>query len=93
MRPQSWFVCDLQSGLPLVKQLFLLEEDKPSLAAYLAPYGIAGLPWLNRTPPVTLLLKPAQRRRIERVYADDFALIEQVRRQRDEVRSANIAAE
>ena len=96
MRPQSWFVCDLQTGMPLVNHLFLLEEDKPVLSAYLAPYGIGGLPWLNRTPPVALLLTPAQRGRIERLYAGDFALIESVRRQkrdRNEAQVAKIAAE
>ena len=37
MRPQSWFVCDLRTGTPLVKDLFLYGEDDAALAAYLAP--------------------------------------------------------
>lgn len=82
MRPQSWFVCDSESRVPLVKNLFLYGEDDAALAAYLAPQGIGALPWLNQAPRATLLLNARQRRRIERLYADDFALIESVRRER-----------
>ncbi len=58
----------------------------------------APLPWLNRAPRATLLLNARQRRRIERLYADDFALIESVRaarakRAKDQFRIAAIAAE
>lgn len=81
MRPQSWFVCD-GAGTPLVKSLFLYGEDEGRLAAYLAPQGIGALPWLNRAPRAALRLDASQRRRIERLYADDFALIESVRRDR-----------
>lgn len=79
MRPQSWFVCDLQGGAPLVKNLFLYREDDAALAAYLAPHGVGALPWLNRSARTHLMLTMRQRRRVERLYADDFALIEQVR--------------
>jgi hypothetical protein len=94
MRPQSWFVRDPASGAPLVKNLFLLGE--PALAAYLAPQKIGPLPWLNRGPRTGLLLNARQRRRIEHLYADDFALIDSVRaakRKDDLFRSAAIAAE
>lgn len=77
MRPQSWFVCDPRTGAPLVKNLFLLGES--ALAAYLAPHGIGRLPWINRAPRPALLLNARQRRRIELLYAADFALIESVR--------------
>jgi hypothetical protein len=96
MRPQSWFVCDLQTGKPLVKDLFVLGEDSAALTAYLAPYKIGQLPWINRAPRSPLLFNPRQRRRIERLYAGDFALIESVRRTkpaRDLSRGAAIAAE
>lgn len=94
MRPQSWFVTD--HGAVLVKSLFLLGEDSAALAAYLAPHGIGKLPWLNRAPRAYLFLSASQRRRIERLYADDFALIDSVRalkRARDEALAAKIAAE
>ena len=98
MRPQSWFVCDHASGVPLVKDLFLLGEETGALAAYLAPQKIGPLPWLNRAPRTALLLNAGQRRRIERLYADDFALIDSVRSARakrleDTFRTAAIAAE
>ncbi len=96
MRPQNWFVTDLQTGAVLVKNLFLLGEDSAALSAYLAPHGIGRLPWLNRAARTHLLLTQSQRRRIERLYADDFALIDSVRRQkrtRDAALCAAIAAE
>jgi hypothetical protein len=94
MRPQSWFVCDPLTAEPLVKDLFLLEDDRAALTAYLAPYKIGPLPWINRAPRPALLPTARQRRRIERLYADDFALIESVRRAKQApFRSAAIAAE
>jgi hypothetical protein len=94
MRPQSWFVCDPVTGAPLVKDLFVLGEDGGALAAYLAPYQIGALPWINRAPRPPLALNTSQRRRIERLYAGDFALIESVRRaSRDRFGNAPIAAE
>jgi Sulfotransferase family len=96
MRPQSWFVCDLRTAIPLVKDLFVLGEDGAALAAYLARHKVGELPWINRAPRAALMLGAGQRRRIERLYAADFALIESVRRTkqaRDLCRSAVIAAE
>ena len=98
MRPQSWFVCDGVTGAPLVKNLFILGEDGAALADYLAPQNIGPLPWLNRAPRAALVLNARQRRRIERLYADDFALIDSVRsarwqRAEDRFRVAAIAAE
>jgi hypothetical protein len=94
MRPQSWFVCDPRTGESLVKDLFRLDADGAALAAYLAPHWSGVLPWINRAPRAALTLNVRQRRRIERLYADDFALIESVRRARQErFRSAAIAAE
>ncbi len=84
MRSQSWFVCDGRS--PLVGNLFLYGEGDGALADGLAPHGVGPLPWLNRS------------RRVEQIYASDFALIESVRAQRasrgeDVFRAAAIAAE
>jgi len=96
MRPQSWFVTDDNNGSVLVKDLFLLGEDSAALSAYLAPHGVSRLPWLNHAPRAHLFLSARQRRRIERLYADDFALIDSVRRQRRERNEAfavRIAAE
>ncbi len=95
MRPQSWFVCD-DAGALLVKDMFLLGEEDAALASYLAPHGIDRLPWLNRAPRPLLFLSASQRRRIERIYADDFALIDSLRRRkraRDAAYAARIAAE
>ena len=89
MRPQSWFVCE--AGEVLVKSLFLLGEDSAALSLYLAPYGVRQIPWLNRAPRPYLFLNAGQRRRVERLYADDFALIESLRRQKRE-RDANLSA-
>ncbi len=94
MRPQSWFVCDPVTGASLVKDLFILGEDGGALAAYLAPHKIGRLPWNNRAPRPPLALNAGQRRRVERLYEGDFALIESVRRaSRDRFRGAAIAAE
>ena len=96
MRPQSWFVCDLQTAEPLVKDLFVLGEDGAALSAYLSRYKVGALPWINRAPRAALMLGARQRRRIERFYAADFALIESVRRAkqaRNLSRTAAIAAE
>jgi len=94
MRPQSWFVCDLKTGAPLVKDLFLYGEDEGALIAYLAAHGVPELPWLNRAKRQPLVLSPRQRRRVERLYADDFALIESVRAARASGKAAwAIAAE
>lgn len=79
MRPQSWFVTDLVTGAPLVDELFLYGEDNGLLAAWLARHGVKELPWLNRSERSPLILTPRQRRRIERLYASDFALIESLR--------------
>jgi Sulfotransferase family len=96
MRPQSWFICDCESSMPLVKNLFLLGEDAAALSAYLAPQKVGPLPWLNRAPRPALLLNAGQRRRVELLYADDFVLIDSVRvarRTQPMFRAAAIAAE
>lgn len=79
MRPQNWFVCDPATGAVLVDKLFLYGEDDAQLAAWLARHGVRELPWLNRARRSALPFTARQRRRVERLYAGDFALIESVR--------------
>jgi hypothetical protein len=90
MRPQAWFVCDLQTGAPLVDDLLLFGED--DLGRYLSTHGIAALPWLNRSERWPLHLTATQRARIRELYAADFALIDSLRRSRREA-ALVIAAE
>jgi len=73
MRPQSWFVCDLETGTPLVGELFVLGD--PAVSAYLRAQGVERLPWLNRAQRQPLFLSTRQKARIERLYAQDFALV------------------
>jgi hypothetical protein len=80
MRPQSWFVCDLKTGMPLVDDLLLFGED--DLGRYLSAHGVAALPWLNRSERRPLHLTPSQRDRVKQFYAADFALIDSLRRLR-----------
>ena len=98
MRPQSWFVCELETATPLVKRLFLYGQDGEALADYLQAHGVAKLPWLNPSARIPLLLSVRQRRRIEKIYARDFELVETLRRQNaceafNRARIAGIAAE
>ena len=76
MRPQSWFVCDPQNGLPLVRRLFRYGRDHAALLAYLKPFGIDSLPWLNRSVRIPLTLSWRQKLRVEKIYAGDFALLD-----------------
>ena len=96
MRPQSWFVCDLQTGAPLVKSLFLYGEDRERLGAFLAGYGVRAVPWLNASQRLSVFLSAKQKRRIETLYAQDFALVAALRVARQaeaEFQTARIAAE
>lgn len=76
MRPQAWFVCDSDSGLPMTKRLFLYRRDRAALLAYLKPFGIDALPWLNRSVRIPLELSRRQKLRVEKIYAADFALMD-----------------
>jgi hypothetical protein len=81
MRPQSWFVTDAD-GRVLVKNLFILGADDAALAAYLKPFGVGPIPHVNRSKRQSLELTDTQRRRVEKIYAGDFALIESLRAKR-----------
>jgi hypothetical protein len=96
MRPQSWFVSDLRSGAPLVKKLFLLDEDKDRLAHFLNLYGVSSLPRLNASDRIPLFLSPRQKHRVENIYHRDFELVAALRRERaraNGARALTIAAE
>lgn len=90
-RPQSWFVTDTD-GKVMVKKLFILGEDDAALADYLKPQGIGAIPHVNRSRRQKLELTAEQRRRVEKIYAADFALIESLRAQRAKA-PGNFAAE
>ncbi|MEP6829006.1 MAG: hypothetical protein ABI963_01605 [Rhizomicrobium sp.] len=98
MRSQSWFVCDLETGAPLVKRLFLYGQDDAALSSYLKSHGVDKLLWLNPSVRNPLQLSARQRERVERIYARDFALVRALRYRRaqeppDILRVAGIAAE
>ena len=97
MRPQSWFVCDLKTGAPLVKRLFLYGRDDALLSDFLKSHGVDRLAWLNPSIRNPLELSARQRRRIEKIYAGDFQLVEALRDRRaqdsDFLRAAGVAAE
>lgn len=95
MRPQSWFVSDLVTGELLVKRLFLYGRDDEALLAYLKGHGVDTLPWLNPSIRNPLNLSSGQKRRIEKIYARDFELVEALRgwRAGGTIRLASVAAE
>lgn len=95
MRPQAWFVTDLQTGAVLVKRLFQLGPDAMALAAFLQGHGVPSLPHLNAAPRLPLRLTPRQHDRVRRLYADDFALLAGLAaaRRQDAERLARTAAE
>jgi hypothetical protein len=98
MRPQSWFVSDLKTGEKLVKRLFLYGRDHDALAVYLNAHGVARLPWLNRSMRMPLDFSARQKARIQKLYAADFQLVEQLRTtrtatEREILRAMGVAAE
>jgi len=78
MRPQSWFICDA-NGYTMVRRLFLYGRDQAELLAYLMPFGIDSLPWLNRSVRIPLILSRRQKLRVEKIYREDFALMDLLR--------------
>jgi hypothetical protein len=82
MRPQSWYVTDLDSGEVLVKRLFLLGAETEALADYLRGHGVGPLGWINRSERVALNLTPSQCERVVNLYRQDFDLIGALRAER-----------
>ena len=82
MRPQSWYITDLDSGEVLVKRLFLLGPETEALCDYLRGHGVGPLGWINRSERLPLELTPIQCQRIVELYHEDFALISALRAQR-----------
>jgi hypothetical protein len=96
MRPQSWFICDLKTGQPLVKRLFLYGRDHEALSAYLSAHGVTRLPWLNKSIQMPLDFSARQKSRIQKIHHGDFQLMEQMkdaRALREILRTAGVAAE
>ncbi|RYG56602.1 MAG: hypothetical protein EON56_03840 [Alphaproteobacteria bacterium] len=75
MRSQTWFVCDLNSDRPLVKDLFVYGRDDEALGGYLAKFGVSKVPRLNASDRTDTPLTVRQRSRIETLYRSDFELI------------------
>lgn len=74
MRPQSEFVTD-GDGRVMVDHLFLLGRDDRRLRAFLADYGVADLPVMNRTERAKVALTPAQEDAVRELYPEDFELV------------------
>jgi hypothetical protein len=74
MRPQSWFVSDLDTGCLLVDRIFRLDDERAAIDAFLLDHGAGPLPHSNRSSGERLDLTPQQRRRVEDIYAADFTL-------------------
>ena len=96
MRPQAWFICDFKDGRPLVKNLFLYQElyGDGALGDYLKAKGVRTVPWLNAASRPPLALTRRQRGRIADLYAQDLALVDDLRAaRRMQMAALAIAAE
>jgi hypothetical protein len=94
MRPQSWYISDLQTGQLLVKRLFLLGAETEKLDDHLRGHGAHPLGWLNRSTRLPMTLTPLQCRRIVALYEDDFTMIGKLRAERSVQEAAmRLAAE
>ena len=82
MRPQSWYITDLNSGEVLVKRLFLLGPETEALCDYLRRHGVGPLGWINRSERLPLDLTPLQCQRVVDLYREDFELVSALRAQR-----------
>lgn len=93
MRPQSWYVTDLESGEVLVDRLFLLGPETEALTDYLAGFGVGPLGWINRSERLPLDMTPEQCRRVVALYRQDFELISRLRAERAREAAARRLAE
>ena len=78
-RPQSHFVCD-EAGRVIVKNIFLLGRDDARIAAFAAAHGQHPLTRRNWTAKKPIELTDRQRARIADLYADDFRLIDALKK-------------
>ena len=78
-RPQWWYVAN-RSGAIDVDSLWLLGEQDAEIAALLDSHGFAPPGYANRTSRTARRLSAAQRARVERIYAPDFAIYDVVSR-------------
>lgn len=76
-RPQSWYITDA-AGCVAVDHLLAL-DDIPRLAQLVPGFPDRMIPRLNRSRPMELPLTSAQRARLRRIYAADFALWDRLR--------------
>ena len=80
-----------------MKRLFLYGRDDARLSDFLKSHGVEKLAWLNPSIRNPLELSARQRRRIEKIYAGDFQLVEALRdrhaQDSDFLRAAGVAAE
>lgn len=77
-RPQCWYVAD-RAGNIRVRHLLLLEEGD-GLARFLAGRNGVQLPHANRTKRAQRSVTPDQLARLQRLYAQDYALYDEVKR-------------
>jgi hypothetical protein len=76
-RPQNWYVTDWR-GAVAVDRLVML-EDLPCLAELAPELGLPDLPHLNRGHQPAERLSLAQLRRLRRLYARDYEMVESLR--------------
>jgi hypothetical protein len=78
-RPQWWYVAN-RSGAIDVDSLWVLGEQDAEIASLLDSKGFAPPGYANRTRRAARRLSTAQRARVERIYAPDFAMYDAVLR-------------
>lgn len=77
VRPQCWYIVD-HKNLIRVKHLWMLDNSE-GLMQFLAAYGTADIPHANRTRRTARSLTCEQLARVSHLYAEDFALYEQLK--------------
>jgi hypothetical protein len=78
VRPQWWYIADRRRVIR-VRHLWLLEEGE-GLARFLGDRATTRLPHANRTKRTARHVSPEQLARLQRLYAEDYALYDEVRR-------------
>ncbi|OYW45773.1 MAG: hypothetical protein B7Z08_06225 [Sphingomonadales bacterium 32-68-7] len=79
-RPQWWYVAD-RDGTIRVGKFWLLGEHNAAINRFLASYNAPAIGHVNRTARSQRQLTAGQTQRVESLYAPDFELYAQVRRQ------------
>lgn len=76
-RPQHWYIVDHRKHIR-VKHLWLLDK-REGFREFMAAYGAQDIPHANRTRRKSRSLTGQQLERVKRLYAEDFALYQQLR--------------